>query len=208
MATIKKLNVEGAEVGTVEASDAVFAAEANEPLVHDVVIGLQANLRQGNHETKTRSDVAGSGKKPFRQKGTGRARQGCVRAPQYRHGGTVFGPHPRSYKHAVPLRWRRQALACLLSARLREARLDVLSGLQIAAPKTKPFAQMISRVAPGAKRTLLVTAGQDRATLLSARNVPGVMVRTAEDVNALDVILATRVVVQEEALAKLQERLS
>ena len=208
MASIKKLNTDGAEVGTVEANDVVFGAPDNEALVHDVIIGIQANQRQGTHQTKTRSDVSGGGVKPFRQKGTGRARQGTTRAPQFRHGGTVFGPQPRSYKHAVPIQWKRQALCSVLSSRLRKDQLNILAGLNIETPKTKAFAELVGRVAPGARRTLIVTTECDKNTLLASRNIPTVSVRTAADVNALDVLLASRVVVQEEALAKLEERLS
>lgn len=208
MASIKKLNTDGAEVGTVEGSDIVFGAPDNEALVHDVIIGLQANQRQGTHATKTRSDVSGGGVKPFRQKGTGRARQGTTRAPQFRHGGTVFGPQPRGYRHALPIQWKRQALCSVLSSRLRKEQLNILTGLKVETPKAKAFAELLGRVAPDARRTLLVTSETDQNTMLATRNNPSVFVRTAADVNALDVLLASRVVVQEEALAKLEERLS
>jgi len=164
--------------------------------------------RQGTHKTKTRREVRGGGAKPFRQKGTGRARQGSSREPQMRGGGAVFGPKPRSYRQKLPARFRRQALCAVLSDRRRGDRLNVLTGLWIQAAKTKPFAEMLSKVAPGSHKTLLVTASVEPNVLLSARNIPGVTVCTAADLNALDVLAAACVVVQEEALAKLEERLT
>jgi large subunit ribosomal protein L4 len=125
-----------------------------------------------------------------------------------RGGGTVFGPVPRSYRQAIPPRMKRQALCCALSDRTRTDRLSVLSGLKLDAPKTKPFAQMMDNVAPEGRKTLLVTAGAEANVLLSSRNIPRVTVRTAMDVNAMDVLRAVRVLVQEEALAQLEERLS
>ncbi len=208
MVSLKVIGMDGAELGVVEASEQVFAAPVNEALVHDVVVGLQANKRQGTHQTKTRGEVSGGGIKPFRQKGTGRARQGSIREPQMRGGGTIFGPHPRDYRHALPVRVKRQALCCVLSDRLRGEKLSVVRGMSFDAPKTKPFAAMLGKVAPGGRKTLVVTAGCDENTLLSSRNIEKVTVRTAADVNALDVLLAARVVLQEEAVAVLQERLS
>ncbi|MBI3118046.1 MAG: 50S ribosomal protein L4, partial [Candidatus Hydrogenedentes bacterium] len=148
------------------------------------------------------------GAKPFRQKGTGRARQGTNRAPQMRGGATVFGPVPRSYRHNISVRAKRQALCSLLSDRLRHEKLSVVSGLALERPKTKPFAEMVDKLAPEGRKTLVITVGQDKNLLLSSRNIPHVLVRTAADVNALDVAGALRVVLQEEAIAPLEERLS
>jgi len=208
MASLKVVNMEGADLGALEAAEAVFAAAANEPMVHGVVVGLLANKRQGTHDTKTRGEVSGGGAKPFRQKGTGRARQGSSREPHMRGGGTIFGPHPRDYRQNLPVRVKRQALCCALSERVRGDRLSVLRGLAIDKPKTKPFAQMVGKVAPEGRKTLIVTAGMDENLLLSARNLPRVTVRTAADLNVLDVLRAVRIVVQEEAVAQLEERLS
>ncbi len=208
MASLKLINTEGADQGTVEASDRVFGADPNQTLVHTVAVAVAAAQRQGNHKTKNRNEVRGGGAKPFRQKGTGRARQGSIREPQMRGGGTVHGPVPRSYRQDVPVRFRRQALCCVLSERVRTDRLSVLTGLKVEAPKTKPFAQMIAKVSPEDRKTLLVTSGMDQNLLLSARNLPKVTVRTALDLNAVDVLGATRVIVQEEALKQLEERLS
>ncbi|MBL7649801.1 MAG: 50S ribosomal protein L4 [Candidatus Hydrogenedentes bacterium] len=208
MASLKIVNIRGEEQGHVEASDTVFNAEANETLVHDVVVALQANRRQGTHKTKTRKDVSGGGAKPFRQKGTGRARQGSSREPQMRGGGTVHGPVPRNYRHDVSKQVRRQALCCALSARARNERLSVLKGMNFEGIKTKPVAEMLDQVSREGRKTLLVTADYDHAFLLSARNIARMTVRTAAEVNTLDVLAAVRVVVQEEALAKLEERLA
>lgn len=208
MASLRLINTEGADQGTVEASDRVFGAEVNETLVHTVAVAFAAAQRHGTHKTKNRNEVRGGGAKPFRQKGTGRARQGSIREPQMRGGGTVHGPVPRKYRQDVPVRFRRQALCCVLSERARTDRLSVLKGLQVETPKTKPFAQMISKVSPEDRKTLLITAGLDQNVLLSARNMPKVTVCTAANLNAVDVLWATRVIVQEEALKQLEERLS
>ncbi len=208
MASLKVVNMEGAELGALDATESVFAAPLNEAMVHDVVVGLLANKRQGTHKTKTRGEVSGGGIKPFRQKGTGRARQGSNREPHMRGGGTIFGPVPRDYRQNLPVRIKRQALCCALSERVRGERLSVLRGLAIEQPKTKPFAQMVGKVAPEGRKTLIVTAGLDENIMLSARNLPRVTVRTAADVNVLDVLRAVRIVVQEEAIKQLEERLS
>ena len=208
MASLKVVNMEGADLGALDATESVFAADLNEAMVHDVVVGLLANKRQGTHKTKNRAEVSGGGVKPFRQKGTGRARQGSNREPHMRGGGTIFGPVPRDYRQNLPVRMKRQALCCVLSDRVRNERLSVLRGLAIDQPKTKPFAQMVGKVAPEGRKTLIVTAGMVENVLLSARNLPRVTVRTAADVNVLDVLRAVRIVVQEEAVAQLEERLS
>jgi len=208
MATLKTINTSGEDQGSVEASDAVFGAPENHSMVHEVVLALRAAQRQGNHKTKTRREVSGGGAKPFRQKGTGRARQGSSREPQMRGGGIVHGPVPRSYRQRVTKQVRRQALCCALSSRARNERLSVLKGMQFDVVKTKPVAEMLDKVSREGRKTLLVTAAHDPKLLLSTRNIPRMTVRTADEVNTLDVLLAVRVVVQEEALAKLEERLS
>ncbi len=208
MASLKLIDIQGAEVGSVEVSDKIFSAPENQSLVHDVIKGLLNAQRQGNHKTKTRAEVSGGGIKPFRQKGTGRARRGSSREPHMRGGGTIFGPVPRSYRQNITSRARRQALCSVLSERVRGDRVSVLQGLKIEAPKTKPFAAMLDRIAPEGRKTLIVMADTDQNTLLSSRNISRVTVRTASDVNALDVMRAMRVVVQAEAVSKLEERLS
>lgn len=208
MASVKILNMNGVDQGELELSEAIFDATLNESLVHDVVVSLQNAKRQGTHKTKTRREVSGGGQKPFRQKGTGRARQGSIREPHMRGGGSVFGPKPRSYRQAVPTRMRRQALCCVLSECLRQQNMCAVSDLTCDSPKTSVMAKMIDTLLPDARKTLLVLSDHDKNILLSTRNIPRVEVRTASDVNALDVLLATKVVVQQEAFAKLEERLT
>lgn len=208
MATAKVFGMDGAEQQSIELNDAFFNVEPNEILVKEVIVALQSATHTGLHKTKTRAEVSGGGIKPFRQKGTGRARQGSIREPHMRGGGTVHGPQPHSYRHDIPPRSKRQALAVVLSDRVRSERLSVLSGFQIDGIKTKPVAAMIKKLAPEGRKTLLVTANYDNNLLLSTRNMDRVCVRTAADVNALDVLTAQRVVVQVEAIAKLEERLS
>lgn len=208
MASLKILNIQGEDKGTVDANDAVFSVAENAALVHEVVVALQNAKRQGTHKVKTRREVRGGGAKPFRQKGTGRARQGSSREPQMRGGGTVHGPVPRSYRQDVPKQVRRQSLCCVLSERARKERLAVLQGMQFDGIKTKPVAEMLDNVSKEGRKTLLVTADYDKNLLLSARNISRVTVRTAAEVNTLDVMLAARVFVQEEALSKLEERLT
>jgi large subunit ribosomal protein L4 len=208
MASAKVYSAEGTEQGSVELPDGIFDVEPNVFLVHSVAKALMNARRQGNHKTKVRSEVRGGGAKPYRQKGTGRARRGSSREPLLRGGGTVFGPQPRSYREKTPTRFKRQALCCVLSDRVRNERFSVLKELSIEVPKTKTFAQLVAKLAPEGRKTLIVTADNDKNLYLSTRNMPRVNVCTAADVNVLDVLDAVRVVVQEEALAKLQERLS
>lgn len=208
MVTLKVVDMEGADQGAMEVNDAVFDYVVSETLVHDVVTGMLAAKRHGTHDTKTRREVSGGGAKPFRQKGTGRARRGSSREPHLRGGGVVFGPHPRSYRVRTTPGMKRQALRGLLSDRARTERLRVLQGMAIPEVKTKTVAGMLGKVVPDSRKTLLVTADYDKNLLLSSRNIPDICVRTAAEVNALDVIRAQQVLLQREALAKLEERLS
>jgi large subunit ribosomal protein L4 len=207
MAIAKVYTMDGRELGPIELNDTIFDREMNHTLVRDVAVALRNAKRQGNAETKVRSEVSGGGKKPYRQKGSGNARHGSTREPQMRGGGVVFGPHKRSYRQAVPVRSKRQALCCLLSDRVRTEALCVLDALEIKAPKTKPFVEMLGLVAPEGRKTLFVTAEVDKNVMLSSRNIPKVRICTASDLNALDVLDAVRVVVVRDALPKLEERL-
>src|SRR5688572_22064644 len=184
MASAKVYGMDGSEQQSMELNDAVFDVEPNEILVKEVIVALQSATHKGLHKTKTRDQISGGGVKPFRQKGTGRARQGDNREPQMRGGGTVHGPQPHSYRHDIPPRSKRQALACVLSDRLRRDRMSVVSGFQLDGPKTKPVATLISKLAPEGRKTLLVTADYDNTVVLSTRNMERVCVRTAQDVNA------------------------
>ena len=207
MASARVVNMDGAEQGAVELNSAVFDAPENPALVHDVAVALQNARRHGNAETKTRKQVRGGGKKPYRQKGTGSARHGSTREPQMRGGGAVFGPHKRSYRQKVTTTLRRQALKSVLSDRVRSGALCVLSELNCEQPKTKPFAQMVSKLSPEGQRTLFITSAQDSNAILSARNLQRVHLRTANDLNALDVLSARHIVVVQDALEPLENRL-
>lgn len=208
MASAKLFNLDGNEVGSVELGEGVFNADVAPSLIHEVAVALQAHKRQGNHETKTRTEVSGGGRKPYRQKGTGNARHGSTREPQMRGGGSVFGPHKRSYRTNTPVSFKRKALCGVLTDRVRNEALCVLESADYAEPKTKPVVSLLSKLAPAGKSTLIVTAGVNQNLLLSARNIPKVEVRTAADVNALDVLGAARVVLVRDAVAQLEERLS
>ena len=158
MATAKVYTMEGRETGSMDLKDVVFDVPPNGRLVHDVAVALMNARRQGNASTKRRAEVRGGGRKPFRQKGTGSARQGSTREPQMRGGGVVFGPHKRSYRQRVPVRSKRQALRCLLSDRVRDNALCVLESLALEAPRTARFVQWLEMVSPGREKTLFVTA--------------------------------------------------
>lgn len=208
MATAKKYNMQGQELGAVELSDTVFNAPENTHIVHDVAVALMNAQRQGNAETKRRAEVSGGGRKPFRQKGTGNARQGSIREPQMKGGGVVFGPHKRSYRQDVPTSFRRKALSIVLSDRVRHDALCVLDQLVCDKPKTKPFVDMVRKLSPDGKKTLFILSDKLENAILSSRNIPRVTVKTALDLNALDVLDAAWVVVVADALPKLEERLS
>lgn len=208
MASANKIDISGASKGSVELNDAAFGLEMADTLVHEVAVALMAAQRQGNHETKTRKEVRGGGRKPFRQKGTGNARRGSSREPVLRGGGVVFGPHKRSYRQKVPVSFRRKALGCVLSDRVRAESLTVLEGIDLNEAKTKAFSAIIQAVSPNHRRTLIVTDGNKSSAVLSARNLDGVTIRTAADVNALDVLGARHVVVEETAVAELERRIT
>ncbi len=208
MASAKLYSMEGSEVGAAELPDAVFGVEPNPQLLREVVLALRNAQRQGNAETKTRKEVRGGGRKPYRQKGTGNARHGSTREPQMRGGGVVFGPHKRSYRQQVPVKAKRKALCCALSERVRQDQLVVLESLGYSEPKTKSMAKLNEQLSPNGKRTLYVTAAPESAVILSARNLPRVHVQTATDLNALDILNAARVVVAKDAVDALQERLA
>jgi len=208
MASAKVFRMDGSETGAVELNDAVFDVAPNETLVHEAARALLDARRQGNAETKTRKQVRGGGAKPFRQKGTGRARQGSIREPQMRGGGVVFGPHERSYRKKVSLAVKRKALCMALSDRVRAEAFFVMDSLACEQPKTKPFREMASKLPLAGRKTLFVTADPNRNVLLSARNLPRVAVCTVSDMNVVDVLNAGRVVVEQEALSKLEERLT
>ncbi|EMR06323.1 50S ribosomal protein L4 [Bhargavaea cecembensis DSE10] len=204
MPKVSVLNQTGASVGEVELSESVFGIEPNEAVLFEAIISQRASLRQGNHKTKQRGEVAGGGRKPWRQKGTGRARQGSTRSPQWRGGGTVFGPVPRSYSYKLPRKVRRLALRSALSAKVREESLVVLDALTFDAPKTKAFVQVLKDLSVD-KKALFVTAELDENVALSARNIPGVTVVSANGINVLDLVGHDKLVMTKSAVEKVQE---
>ncbi|MBX6772873.1 MAG: 50S ribosomal protein L4 [Chloroflexi bacterium] len=197
----------GKIVGETELNEAVFGVPFNEGLVHQAVIRYLANQRVGTANTRRRSEVSGGGRKPWRQKGTGRARQGSIRAPQWRGGGVVFGPHPRDYRQDMPLKMRRQALRCALSQRAREGAIRVLDALTIERPKTKTMVQILN--AHGLDRgALVVTPEVDQNVYLSARNIPGVQATFASELNIYDVVRHPVILIPLEAVRRLEQRLA
>jgi large subunit ribosomal protein L4 len=200
--------MDGRELEPMQLTPAVFEVEPNDVLVHEVAVALMNAKRQGNAQVKDRSQVSGGGIKPFRQKGTGRSRQGSSREPQMKGGGTTFGPQKRGYRQNIPTRSRRAALCSVLSARVRDEALLVLDSLAMEAPKTKTFAEMMQLISPDHKRTLFVMPGVEKNVMLSARNLGKVEIKTAAELNALDVLNAYRVVLVRDAVASLEGRLS
>ena len=204
MSTVKVLNMAGAEVGTVELNDAIFGIEPNEVVVHEVVKNHLANCRQGTQSALTRAEVSGGGKKPWRQKGTGHARQGSTRAPQWTHGGIVFAPKPRSYSFGLNKKAKRLALKSVLSAKASEQAVVVIDAIKMAAPKTKEFAAFLNAVGCTTK-TLVVTAEADQNVVKSGRNIAGCQVTFANLLNVYDVLHADKLVVDQASLAKIVE---
>ncbi|WP_413364074.1 50S ribosomal protein L4 [Lysinibacillus sp. 3P01SB] len=204
MTKVSVLSQTGASVGEIELNDAIFGIEPNEAVLFDAVIAQRASLRQGNHKVKNRSEVAGGGRKPWRQKGTGRARQGSIRSPQWRGGGVVFGPTPRSYSYKLPKKVRRLALKSALSAKVVEQNFVVLDALTLDAPKTKDFAAILKALEIN-KKALFVTAELNENAALSARNIPGVTVLTANGINVLDLLGHDKVVFTQDAVKKVEE---
>jgi len=197
-------NTEGAEVGTVTLSPAVFEVKPHTPAMHAAVVAHLAALRSGTADTKTRDEVRGGGRKPWRQKGTGRARQGSIRAPQWKGGGVVFGPHPRDYHVDVPKKVRRLALRSALSAKLAEGRMVVLDDLKMESISTKAMLATLARLSLEGK-VMLVLAQPDDIVAKSARNVPWLAVRVAPSISTYDLLNADTVVFTKDALAKIEE---
>ncbi len=201
---LKLRNKEGRIAGDVEVMDEVFGAPMNEALVHQVVVGQLANARQGTAQSKSRSDVSGGGRKPFSQKGTGRARQGTIRAPHMRGGGTAFGPAPRSYRHHTPKRMKRASMLAVLSDKVRDGRVTVLEELSLESGKTREMVRVL-----GALRAetpvLLVADGADADTLRAARNIPRLSMLPAALLNSVDLLKHQGVVMTLDAVRKAEE---
>lgn len=204
MATMKVLNMAGAEVGTVELNDSIFGIEPNEAVVHEVVKNHLANCRQGTQSALTRAEVSGGGKKPWRQKGTGHARQGSTRAPQWTHGGIVFAPKPRSYSYVLNKKVKRLALKSVLSAKAADGELIVVDHIAMDNIKTKDFRSFLSAVKCDGK-AVVVTPEVRENVVKSARNIPGVQTTTATILSVYDILNAKYLVLDQEALAKIEE---
>ena len=200
----KVYNMAGKQVGEIELSEAVFGIEPNQAVVHEVVKNHLANCRQGTQSALTRAEVSGGGRKPWRQKGTGRARQGSTRAPQWTHGGIVFAPKPRDYSYTLNKKSRRLALKSALSAKAAETKIVVIDEIKMEAPKTKEFAAFLTAV-NAAKKPLVVTAAADQNVVKSGRNIPGCQVTFANLINVYDVLNAKKLVVDKAALQKIEE---
>ena len=197
-------NMSGKLVGEIELPEAVFGIEPNEAAVHDAVKNHLANKRQGTQSALTRAEVSGGGRKPWRQKGTGRARQGSTRAPQWTHGGIVFAPKPRDYSYTLNKKAKRLALKSVLSAKAAEQNVVVIDEIKMDAPKTKAFAAFLNAVGCTSK-TLVVTANADQNVVRSGRNIEGCEVTFANLLNTYDVLHADKLVVDQAALQKIQE---
>jgi large subunit ribosomal protein L4 len=205
MATAKLYAKDGSERGTLELPGGLFGCDVNEAAMHQTVKAHLANQRQGNAATKERSDVRGGGKKPFRQKGTGRARQGTTRSPLARGGGTVFGPHPRDYRQAVPKKVRRLALRSALSSRASTNNVIVVDDLQYTEPKTKRFAELLDKIAGSEAKVLFVVDNPRPEVVKSARNLPNVRIVTGRNLTTYDVLWAEKLVLCESALKSIEE---
>ena len=203
MATVSVVNMEGKEVGTIELNDAVFGVEINEHLVHLAVVQQLANLRQGTQKAKTRSEVSGGGRKPWRQKGTGHARQGSIRAPQWKGGGVVFAPVPRDYSFKLNKKEKRAALKSALTSKVQDNKLIVVDELKLDEVKTKKFAEVLGNIK--AVKALVVTEEKNDNVILSARNIPGTKTTVADNMNVYDVMNAGTVVLTKAAVANIEE---
>jgi large subunit ribosomal protein L4 len=204
MPKIKVYNMSGAEVEEIELNDSVFGIEPNRAVLHDAVVMQQASMRAGTHAVKNRSAVSGGGRKPWRQKGTGRARQGSIRAPQWKGGGVVFGPTPRSYAYKLPKKVRRLALKSALSAKVQDQDMIVLDALHFEQPKTKEMVAVLKNL--NAQKKALVVAGEiNENVALSARNIPGVTYVNSQGINVLDILRHDKLIMTKDAVAKVEE---
>lgn len=204
MANVKVYNMSGAEVGTIELSDAVFGVEINEHVMHLAVKQYLANQRQGTQSAKTRSEVRGGGRKPFRQKGTGRARQGSIRAPQWVHGGIALGPKPRSYRYTLNKKVRRLAMKSALSSKVKEENIIVLDALNMDGYKTKTIVEMLKSLNVDGK-ALIVTAEADQKVVKSAANIPGVKTAAVNTLNVYDILNHDKFIVVKNAVGLIEE---
>ena len=203
MPKVDLLNMEGKKVGSIELSENVFGVEVNEYVMHDVVVNYLANQRQGTQSTKTRSEVSGGGKKPWKQKGTGRARQGSIRAPQWIHGGIALGPKPRSYKYTLNKKVKRLALKSALTSKLQENAIIVLDELNFDEIKTKSMANVLSAIK--AEKALVVIAEKNINVQFSARNIANCKTATVNTMNTYDLLKYPTLVLTKAAVEKIEE---
>ena len=203
MANVSVYNIEGKEVGSIELNDAVFGVEINEHLVHMAVVNQLANNRQGTQSAKTRSEVSGGGRKPWRQKGTGHARQGSTRAPQWTGGGIVFAPKPRDYSFKMNKKEKKLALLSALTSKVADNKIVVLDEFKLDEIKTKKFAEVMNNLQ--VSKALVVLEGENKNVVLSGRNIPTVKVSATNEINTYDVLKYDTLVVTKAAVEKLQE---
>ena len=203
MPTVGLFNKEGNKIEDIQLNETIFAAEVNADAMHQVVVALLANKRQGTQSAKTRAEVRGGGIKPWRQKGTGRARQGSIRAPQWIKGGVVFAPKPRDYRMSIPKSMRRVAMLSALSSKVQNDEMVVLDSLTLEAPKTKEVVKMLN--AFNAKKTLIITAEANETVYKSARNIEGVAVLPVNNINVYDLLKYPKVIMTKDAVSKIEE---
>ena len=208
MANVVLFDQTGKEAGQVVLNDAVFGIEPNQAVVFDVIISQRASLRQGTHAVKNRSAVRGGGRKPWRQKGTGRARQGSIRSPQWRGGGVVFGPTPRSYGYKLPQKVRQLALKSVYSEKVAENKLVAVDALNFDAPKTAEFVKVLEALAIERKVLVIFENEGNKFAELSARNIPNVQVTTANSASVLDIVNNDKILVTQAALSQIEEVLA
>jgi len=203
MPTVKVYNTEKKEVGEIQLNDSIFGVEVSVEAMHQVVLAQLANKRQGTQSAKTRAEVRGGGIKPWRQKGTGRARQGSIRAPQWIHGGIVFAPKPRDYRVSVPKSMRRVAMKSALTSKVQDNEMIVLESLAFDAPKTKDMVKVLN--AFETKKTLIVVAEPNENVYKSARNIPGVAVVPVNNINVYDILKYENLMITKDAVSKIEE---
>ena len=203
MPNVALYDITGKVIGDIELSENVFGQPVNEPVLHQVVVAHLANCRQGTQSAKTRSEVSGGGKKPYRQKGTGRARQGSTRAPQWTHGGVVFAPKPRDYSQKVNAKVRRIALKSALSSKVADSELIVFDALNIEAPKTKEMVKVLKAV--DADKALIVLPDKDETVERAAANIPGVKTTLVGTLNTYEVLKYKKLILTKDSVAKIEE---
>ena len=199
-----KYSINGKVIGKVEASDSVFKAEVNDTLIYEMIKAANANLRQGTHSTKRRAEVSGGGIKPYRQKGTGRARQGSIRAPQWKGGGVVFGPHPRDYKIELPRKIKEKAMISLLSLKAKEGAIKIVEDFNVKEGKTKEMA--VIGKALEIKKGVLITDGENKLTKRAIRNIPWFVYNNAKRMSSRDIFYSKTIVITESAVNYLNNR--